>query len=338
MFRPENFFSIADNRWEIDQLERTIDFGKDTELSALYFALKENEKLVVNEVLDKLTGDSDNWGYNLKMVSQKLRMPFYDLSDEGKESKKQKVYYNHIAHQLFKCRKVYWNKEVLKMWDNLLNDYVFKAGVSSADFDELIAYYAKTTVTKKFNDAYRASYFEKTIKITKEDLGNIEKAISEMKKLPLDDGDDHWKAIAARLADAVLNTISKYDLVKIVCECYCVDIDLIRYGIGKVYEISDLYYKDFFDTLADQDDFVEYCDNQSAATTIKMARAYEAYLKEDDALKEDQPVLITRWGVINYSGKYLLLKKKADDGSDTAKKELDAVRTLIIDLFKIGAK
>lgn len=52
MFRLEDFFSIADNRWEINHFERTIDFGKDTELSALYFALKENEKLVVNEVLD----------------------------------------------------------------------------------------------------------------------------------------------------------------------------------------------------------------------------------------------------------------------------------------------
>lgn len=335
MFRPEAFFSEADSRREIDLLERTVDFGKDDELNDLYYALGDDERLLVNEVLDKLTGDNDNWGYNFKMVSKKLRMPFYDLTDEGKESEKQKVYYNHIAHQLFRCRKVYWNKEVLKMWNNLLNDYVFKTDMSSAEFDETIAYYARTTVSKKLNDAYRSSYFEETANVTKEHLCNIEKAISEMKKLPLNEYDTHWQDIATRLAETILNTISKYDFAKIICECYCVDMDLVRYGIGKVYEISDLYYKDFFDTLADQDDFAEYCDNRSAATTIEMARAYEDYLKEDDALKDDQPVVITRWGVINQSGKYLMLKKKADDGSDTAKKELDAVRALIIGLLNL---
>lgn len=330
MFRPEAFFSEADSRREIDLLERTVDFGKDDELNDLYYALGDDERLLVNEVLDKLTGDNDNWGYNFKMVSKKLRMPYWDSTDE-----KQKIYYNQIAQRLLNCRKVYWNKDVLKMWNNLLNEYVFKAGMSSADFDEFIAYYARTTVSKKLNDAYRSSYFEETANITKEHLSNIEKAISEMKKVPLNEADIHWQDLATQLADAVFNTISKYDFAKIICECYCVDMDLIRYGVGKVYEISDLYYKDFFDTLREPDDFYEHCDKRSAVTTIELARAYEDYLRNDDALKEDQPVLIPRWGVINQSGKYLMLKKKADDGSDTAKKELDAVRALITGLSNL---
>lgn len=335
MFRLEDFFSIADNRWEINHFERTIDFGKDTELSALYFALKENEKLVVNEVLDKLTGDSDNWGYNLKMVLEKFRMPFLNSENEVDH-----VRFDTITSALFKDKQLYWDKKILKIWNDFLKDYSIKENISTEYLDDIFESVAYPLIRAKLTDAYRFSYFKKKSKITENEIAEIKKQIAKIKKLPVDSTKDSpWFSVAKELLRAFLNTIPLYDFISIICEYCCIDMDLIRYGIGKVYELNEFYSKDFFDTIEDpEDSFHAHYNALSAFTFLKVIKAYENYLMIDEALKDGQHVVIERWGVINYSGKYLMLKKKADDGSDTAKKELDAVRTLIIDLFKIGAK
>ena len=141
------------------------------------------------------------------------------------------------------------------------------------------------------------------------------------------------KSMAYEYLKPFFDTVPKYELIKTFCECCGVSMELIQNGIGKVYEINDLYYKQLIESLLDDEDyFNEYRDERSAYTVTKVAKAYEEYLKEDDALKEGQPVLLTRWGVINSSGKYLMLKSQKTS-THQSKSAQDAVKVVIEYLY-----
>ena len=73
MFYPQEYFSLADTRREIELLDRTLDFGDDEELSNVYAALDDGDRDLVHKVINELTGGADNFGYNLKVMLDNYR-------------------------------------------------------------------------------------------------------------------------------------------------------------------------------------------------------------------------------------------------------------------------
>ncbi len=346
-------YSIGDTRMDAERMIRRVDFGsKEQEIQEKYDELSLDDKEMINEMLDCLTEGNDNWGYNLKMVLQKLMIAPTD--EKGRKIREEQVTHKILGEKLLDISNGYWDKRVSKIWNTFLEKYAEQTSQDLDDVESFFGSLAYTIVEDRAADAYRYPSFKKeTIILTDEMIAELKKRFTENKELFSEIENKFEKLFALRhQKDAskkdikkleksmayeylkpFFDTVPKYELIKTFCECCGVSMELIQNGIGKVYEINDLYYKQLIESLLDDEDyFNEYRDERSAYTVTKVAKAYEEYLKEDDALKEGQPVLLTRWGVINSSGKYLMLKSQKTS-THQSKSAQDAVKVVIEYLY-----
>lgn len=345
MFLPENFFSKADNKREAELLQRLIDFGKDAEYEEKFEQLTDENKAIVYNVLDSLTGGCDNWGYNFKMILDKFRMPFINEANDSEN-----VSYEAITRRLFDDKRGYWNSQVLEVWDSFLDNCSNKNNISVEKLEEQFANIAECSIKKRVQDTFTSSYYKEPVEITKNKISKLREHCSEIEKdfpeiwekllktgaIVTAQNENEIKSFSKKLLKPFLDTVSNYTFIRIICEYYGVDMELVKNGIGKVYDINPLYYEDLRDTMDDDDDLFHDYYGTTAITPIQIARAYEEYLREDEALKDGQPVVITRWGIINTSGKYLMLNEESMRASSKEKKNVkrDAIKTLIDSLLE----
>ena len=123
------------------------------------------------------------------------------------------------------------------------------------------------------------------------------------------------------LSQSIINTI---------CSDLLCDIDLLTTGIGKVWEINELYY----DKFVQNDEFWELVtENFDETWNAKLClEFFEKYLQKNGKLLQDQPVLIEQWAVLTYSGKYQMLKPRNTNASN---EKQEAIDMLIEDLYNI---
>lgn len=123
------------------------------------------------------------------------------------------------------------------------------------------------------------------------------------------------------LSQSIINTI---------CSDLLCDIDLLTTGIGKVWEINELYYEKF----VQNDEFWELVtENFDETWNAKLClEFFEKYLQKNGKLLQDQPVLIEQWAVLTYSGKYQMLKPRNTNASN---EKQEAIDMLIEDLYNI---
>lgn len=123
------------------------------------------------------------------------------------------------------------------------------------------------------------------------------------------------------LSQSIINTI---------CSDLLCDIDLLTTGIGKVWEINELYY----DKFVQNDEFWELVtENFDETWNAKLClEFFEKYLQKNGKLLQDQPVLIEQWAVLTYSGKYQMLKPRNTNASN---EKQEAIDMLIEDLHNI---
>lgn len=123
------------------------------------------------------------------------------------------------------------------------------------------------------------------------------------------------------LSQSIINTI---------CSDLLCDIDLLTTGIGKVWEINELYY----DKFVQNDEFWELVtENFDETWNAKLClEFFEKYLQKKGKLLQDQPVLIEQWAVLTYSGKYQMLKPRNTNASN---EKQEAIDMLIEDLYNI---
>ena len=123
------------------------------------------------------------------------------------------------------------------------------------------------------------------------------------------------------LSQSIINTI---------CSDLLCDIDLLTTGIGKVWEINELYYEKF----VQNDEFWELVtENFNETWNAKLClEFFEKYLQKNGKLLQDQPVLIEQWAVLTYSGKYQMLKPRNTNASN---EKQEAIDMLIEDLHNI---
>ena len=123
------------------------------------------------------------------------------------------------------------------------------------------------------------------------------------------------------LSQSIINTI---------CSDLLCDIDLLTTGIGKVWEINELYYEKF----VQNDEFWELVtENFDETWNAKLClEFFEKYLQKNGKLLQDQPVLIEQWAVLTYSGKYQMLKPRNTNASN---EKQEAIDMLIEDLHNI---
>lgn len=315
MFIPEKYFSTGDTKREAELLRRGLDFGDDFELQEEYEMLTEDEKDIVYKIVDELTGGSDNFGYNLNIMLQAYRDPDpYNFEE--------RVDYSGIVDRLYDEKENYWDKTLLKM----LNDFLNRATVNEAEKadhvynepEDVFSRIAYPIIEKKIQDAMRNSSIKKSSPITEKQIADIKKQTANSE-------------ITEKTVRTFLNAIPMYDLLKVMCECFMFDIEVLEFGIGHIYEIDDLYFKDLRDVLeSEYDPFDDYIREDPAFTSLGIARAYEEYLKEHDGLKNGRPVVTTRWAVINTSGKYLMFKDEKVPFVDEPKNvKANAVKALI---------
>ena len=123
------------------------------------------------------------------------------------------------------------------------------------------------------------------------------------------------------LSQSIINTI---------CSDLLCDIDLLTTGIGKVWEINELYYEKF----VQNNEFWELVtENFDETWNAKLClEFFEKYLQKNGKLLQDQPVLIEQWAVLTYSGKYQMLKPRNTNASN---EKQEAIDMLIEDLHNI---
>lgn len=123
------------------------------------------------------------------------------------------------------------------------------------------------------------------------------------------------------LSQSIINTI---------CSDLLCDIDLLTTGIGKVWEINELYYEKF----VQNDEFWELVtENFDETWNAKLClEFFEKYLQKNGKLLQDQPVLIEQWAVLTYSGKYQMLKPRNTNASN---EKQEAIDMLIENLYNI---
>lgn len=123
------------------------------------------------------------------------------------------------------------------------------------------------------------------------------------------------------LSQSIINTI---------CSDLLCDIDLLTTGIGKVWEINELYY----DKFVQNDEFWELVtENFDETWNAKLClEFFEKYLQKNGKLLQDQPVLIEQWAVLTYSGKYQMLKPRNTNASN---EKQEAIDMLIENLYNI---
>lgn len=123
------------------------------------------------------------------------------------------------------------------------------------------------------------------------------------------------------LSQSIINTI---------CSDLLCDIDLLTTGIGKVWEINELYYEKF----VQNDEFWELVtENFNETWNAKLClEFFEKYLQKNGKLLQDQSVLIEQWAVLTYSGKYQMLKPRNTNASN---EKQEAIDMLIEDLHNI---
>lgn len=115
------------------------------------------------------------------------------------------------------------------------------------------------------------------------------------------------------------------------CSNLLLDFELLKNGIGKIWEVNDVYFKDY----TNNDEFWKIVrENLDKMWNMRLcAEFYENYLKEAGKLVPNQPVLIERWAVLTYSGMYQKLNPSAKDNRHDEKQK--AVDALIEDLYDI---
>ena len=293
MFYPQEYFSLADTRREIELLDRTLDFGDDEELSNVYAALDDGDRDLVHKVINELTGGADNFGYNLKVMLDNYR----DCEDFTL-----RVNFDAIAERLYYHKEYYWDETLLKMLEDFLSSETttvsddIASGHVYNDPRNAFMRTATSIIEEKLRDLRRNPSIKESSKITKEQIEKIEELTSKHE-------------VTEKLVRAFLNAVPNYDFIKIMCDCFMFDIELLEFGVGRVYEISDLNMDDLTNCLdSTYDPFDDYLEEHPAFTSLDIARASEEYLKENNKLKDGQPVVIKRWGAINMSGKYLMFK------------------------------
>lgn len=123
------------------------------------------------------------------------------------------------------------------------------------------------------------------------------------------------------LSQSIINTI---------CSDLLCDINLLTTGIGKVWEINELYY----DKFTQDDEFWELVtENFDETWNTKLClEFFEKYLQKAGKLLQDQPVLVEQWAVLTYSGKYQMLKPRNTSASN---EKQEAIDMLIEDLYNI---
>ena len=89
MFEFDEYYTVGDatdTKEDALKIRRELDFGDDTELQSKYDNLPENLKRVVNHVVDELTSENDNFGYNFTnflagMEDTDFKVDIYDIVD-----------------------------------------------------------------------------------------------------------------------------------------------------------------------------------------------------------------------------------------------------------------
>ena len=106
--------------------------------------------------------------------------------------------------------------------------------------------------------------------------------------------------------DAYKNNLEYY--VQAICEYLLIDMELIKNGIGKVYDIKD----EWFDTYMTDSQFRESADDDIANSwsTRLHIKKYEEYLRAQGKLSNEDSILEEKWAVMTYSGAYMMLKKQ----------------------------
>lgn len=98
---------------------------------------------------------------------------------------------------------------------------------------------------------------------------------------------------------------------KAVCDCLLVKEDLLKQGIGKIYEIKDDWFNRFInDTKNSSIMKLLYNDIEEPAYTLQLIREYEKYLRDKNELGENESILEEKWAVMTYNGAYQLLEQE----------------------------
>ena len=130
-----------------------------------------------------------------------------------------------------------------------------------------------------------------------------------------------------------LNKITKNTMgvLKNFCSNFLLDFDLLKDGIGKIWDINEVYFEDYIHNAEFQK---IACENPDETWNVRLrAEFYENYLKKSGKLVPNQPVLIERWAVLTYSGMYQKLNPPAKGNRHDEKQK--AVDALIEDLYDI---
>ena len=90
-----------------------------------------------------------------------------------------------------------------------------------------------------------------------------------------------------------------------ICDYFLISIDLLKQGVGQVYEIKDKW----FDRYINDSTFWEIADKDRSVSwnTRLHIETYEKYLREKGELGKNESILEERWAVITYSGAFLIL-------------------------------
>lgn len=296
---------------------RHIDFGDDHELQEKYDNLPERFKVCVNNTLDALTGGYDNVGYNLKTILEiQLNSP-------------RKISLGDISFFLYEIKEKYWDKELLDLLNTTFKQISKKTGKSIKQIDDEFAILARKAIQEKLNDCIsKSTSLNNSQTIT-------QNAISKIKK-------SHFEPVVSKdLVNAFIKAIPNYTYLKLTCEGLFLDMDVLLYGVGRHYEVNNVYcfyfeYDDLHCGVTDPE-FVNYCEQRSAYTLTKQAEAYETYLLEHGELEDDTHVLKEDWLMLEPSGKYLMLKEKKMPNGEMKNIQQDAIRALI-DTLSIQAE
>ena len=326
MFEFDEYYTVGDatdTKEDALKIRRELDFGDDTELQSKYDNLPENLKRVVNHVVDELTSENDNFGYNFTnflagMEDTDFKVDIYDIVDRLFDEKDN--YFNKKWQPIL--RQSFSEIYKRKFYDNKAIPFQF-TDIKYEEMEEEFRDHALPVLKDKILATLRSSSLKEI------DSKKLEKNITS---------DNLPDLMGKEYAEKVFETVPTPELVKIICDCFLVDVDLLKYGVGRVYEIHDYYRNELKNILREEDednDFIKYLYNTSAYTSKEIAEEFEKYLiKTNGELPDGVPVLVEKWGVMTKSGQYLMYKKDANR-SRIAREKAKTIESLINDLSKL---
>lgn len=325
MFEFDEYYyigEVTDTKEDALKVRRELDFGEDTELQSKYDNLPENLKEVVNHVVNELTSEHDNFGYNFTNFLAAM------------EDTDAHVDIDKIANGLFIEKDYYLSKKVESIMRQTFEEIYKRKYVDNEDipfeFDDI----KYEEMEDEFRDHSLPVIKDKLLATLRRPF-LTDNTTNEEQQISSDNLPD---LMGKEYADKIFKTVSSSELIRILCDCFLVDVDLLKYGVGRIYEIHNYYFQDLMDVLENGDednDFIKYLYSTPAYTTKEIAEEFEKYIiKTNGELPDGVPVLTEKWAVMTKSGQYLLCKKNANR-SLVAKEKIAAINSLINDLSKL---